>query len=116
MPHAFWDADKGMWVGREGPQRPSWRTNAEHAEMMIGRMEELVRKMAAMPDKSARPHGAAFAEARAIVAELEPVDHNEAVKVLAICGWVDDDASYDAAKDVAMEALKRGRELQKEGK
>lgn len=84
---------------------------------LTARMVELVKWMDEKRQKNAdyytRWGFEAWERARAIVAEMEPVDKDEreARGVLATCGWVDDDASYDAAMEVAREAIQRGRKL-----
>ncbi len=56
------------------------------------------------------------AEAREALSLLpEPVDADErqAINVLAECGWIDSDDNYDAAKELALAGIQRGRSLEK---
>jgi hypothetical protein len=83
------------------------------------RMVALVRDYAALPIEACQ-RGAVFVDLhhRASVIVADPgfsaevdEDEREVRNVLATCGWVNDDASYDAAAEVAREALRRGKQL-----
>jgi hypothetical protein len=61
-------------------------------------------------------HTVATDEARAIVAELEPVDPDVAEAERLYKAWVHDPSGSPFAQDAILYGLKRGRELEREGK
>lgn len=95
---------------------PVKSVGGEIAPELVERMVALVRGMVALPEASARPHGAAFEKAREIAALLpEPIDPDLIEAIALVNSKIDISGAATKAQhwavQMALACIKRGREL-----